>query len=424
MDQRFYITLAYSLNTAVEAFGYVYLLTPRFGRLQTALLFVGLVSVPTYIAGPLLKDHVWTWTTVIPTILLLTVLLFRDRFVRKLGIFSLMCLTELFADLMLWPVALALSGSATFAGLQDYVFSPASLVLRLCYALNLLMLITALILLLQRHKVRTFDQRQPALMLFVSIQALAQVVLMAITLLQANAAIGQADVFTLWVLNGCSLFMLGAFLVIALREDRHAGELEAALVRSRVQQQYVQNEAAYEEAARQLREETMQQLDALMASLGKEEDCLPPSVQGQSPQYSDSLAVNALLTHKMAEAQARNIRVDCRSRLEVPALSDFAMCTIVANLLDNAMSSVSEESPWVTLECIRRGGIRSLVCRNSTRPQDLTRRRTRPGPHGLGLSIIRATALEAGGRMYLQSTAGTFSVVLSFSEETACGPAA
>lgn len=418
MNERLYITLAYSMNVAAQAFGYVNLLPPRRGKLATALLFTGLTAIPIFAVGPLLKEHLWVWTTVIPTMFLLLMVLFRGTFARKLGFFTLMCLTELFADLMLWPLALAISGSRSFGDLQDYVFSPSSLLIRISYALILLALITVILLLLRRHKAHAVDRRQPALTLFVSIQALAQVVLMAITLVHTEAVLEKADVFTLWILNGCGLCMLAAFLAVTLREEKHAAQLDAAVVRSSMEQQYAHSHSAYLEEAQRIRTEVLAQLDSLIEGLqaGTETLSLPGSLK---PQYSDSLAVNALLEHKIEQAAARNIRISCRGRLEIPALSEFAMCTVVANLLDNAVASVAEDQPWVTLDCVKRGGIWSLVCRNSMRPPDQMRRRasSRSGRHGLGLSIIRATALEAGGRMYLQSTADTFSVILSFSPD-------
>lgn len=413
MSEQLYTIALHAIKILIQGIGYVYLLEPKWNRALTLLLFTAIGTVPASMA-PLSGSFLWTLTRVAPTLLVLLVLLFRGTFTHKLGIFATVCFAELSASLILWSLAISFSGARTFTSLQNNIDSPDSLLIHVCYWLILLAVLTMIILLLRRHENAGADRRRPALLLFVSAQALAQVLLFAMSLRYADAPLYDHTISALWMLDCAGLCTLGAFLAATLYEARQASKLEAAMVLTRMEKQYALNEDGYAAEAAGIQAEVMQQLDALAERISAG----TPECPAPAPPllFADSAAVNSLLRHKMQQAAERNVQVTCHSRIEIPALSEFSMCTIVGNMMDNALSSVPAHGAWISLGCIKRGGVWSLSCRNSVGP-----RQSQPAGerHGLGLSIIRAAALEAGGRMYVQSGADTFAVILSFSDDNA-----
>lgn len=404
------------INTAAEVLAYTYVLKPRFGRRRTVWMSMGVITASQIILCALLPSGAFLWDTVNPASLIAASVFYRDRWVRKINAFCLLVLAEAVASLLLFPMLQA--AQIPLSALPAYILAPESLPFHIAYILVLLAVVTAGILLYRRWP--TPSIRYSALNGFVCLQTLAQAIVLFILLGLADVLLDSATLITLWLINCGGLCMMASSLVVALRRERDADLLRQTELSAQMQQQAMARAATCEQDAAEIRADVLRQLDNLMEQIAAGQEGYPAPACPRAPlPYSPSLAVNTLLEHKYAQAAGLGIRLRCRGQLNVPALSEFAMCTVVANMLDNAMSCADAQNPWVTLECIRRGGIRSLVCRNSIPAPPANS--TPAGRQGLGLSIIRTATLEAGGRMYLQSTADTFSVILSFSEESGDG---
>ena len=415
MSTRLINTIPFLVNAAVQAGALVWLLEPKFRRLPTALACWSVMAVLAVLFGPMLNLNTWSWIVMFASVCLTVVLLFRDSTSRKISIVCLLQLTEITSSVLLLPAA-PQEAARTLAEIEQMAALPHVALPRLWSSLVFLIAIVILLIWVRPQLRHSIGALQPGFAYFVFIETLMQVVLLIMMVQLADLAIDLPVITALWLINCCSLCLIAAFLGAAVRESRHAAQLARAQEAARLQEQLLPGEQACLERARQIRSDVFAQLDKLTAQIQDGQSALPVPDLMKAPQFASSLAVNALIEHKAAQAAGRGITLTCRGRIEIPHLSEFSLCAIVANLLDNAMSSASGPPSWIRLHCVQRSGIRSLVCINPVRQEKETSGGS-AGSGGLGLSIIRAATLEAGGRMYLQRRDGTFSVILSFSDD-------
>ena len=127
-------------------------------------------------------------------------------------------------------------------------------------------------------------------------------------------------------------------------------------------------------------------------------------------------AVNALLQAKMESAAKKNILmfVEVHTSLENMSLEPWELCKILANLIDNAITALSEREGErkLTVEIRREGGEDVFRVSNNgpAIPEDIQESVFTQGfttkkeeGHGMGLSIVSDIVKEAGGSVKLTS---------------------
>ena len=129
--------------------------------------------------------------------------------------------------------------------------------------------------------------------------------------------------------------------------------------------------------------------------------------------YCDNLTLDALLTFKYREAceeQIKNIRFTV-CKLENKLISDFDLCTVVANLIDNAIEAASQtEEKYVDLMIEEKSGRLVITVKNSSLPVDDDLHTTKEDAenHGLGIKNVKAIADKYDGDTVFEYNNGVF----------------
>lgn len=125
--------------------------------------------------------------------------------------------------------------------------------------------------------------------------------------------------------------------------------------------------------------------------------------------------LDIILNGKLSAAVDAGIRVDV-PRAAAPAqlrLSDPDLCTLVMNIVDNAISAASKaEMPFMKLNIYEKAGYLVLLCENSFDPQAAeteVKKETVP-KHGLGLKIIRNIVDKYEGVIREEAADGLFNI--------------
>lgn len=125
--------------------------------------------------------------------------------------------------------------------------------------------------------------------------------------------------------------------------------------------------------------------------------------------------LDIILNGKLSAAVDAGIRVEV-PRSAAPAqlrLSDPDLCTLVMNIVDNAISAASKaEMPFMKLNIYEKAGYLVLLCENSFDPQAAeteVKKETVP-KHGLGLKIIRNIVDKYEGVIREEAADGLFNI--------------
>ena len=119
-----------------------------------------------------------------------------------------------------------------------------------------------------------------------------------------------------------------------------------------------------------------------------------------------------------------SVAVDAGIDVEIPhvaapaalPLSDPDLCTLVMNIMDNAIAAASQAvSPCVLLKVHARDGFLGIVCENSFAPQELeteAKKETVP-KHGLGLKIVKGIVAKYSGAITEKNEDGRFIIKIA-----------
>lgn len=132
---------------------------------------------------------------------------------------------------------------------------------------------------------------------------------------------------------------------------------------------------------------TEPQIQKYLSDLIGQNEKIRPVVQ------SGNEMLDILLNSKLSVAADLGIRTDIH-QVHVPdviPLSDADLCSLIINLMDNAIDAASKTSaPFLFLDIHTRDGYLAIVCENSYDPVLSTQAKKETVPtHGLGMKIIR-----------------------------------
>lgn len=422
MTPQFYAYIGYLAAIAIESFAYARILTPRYGRIKTPFLQTAAAAIILLLAWPVLLISLWRAAAVLPVLFLSVILLYRDRIARKLGLFVLICVLELAADMACWPLLLRCADTRDMAEVNSYGTSPQSLFVRCCYLGILFFLIVCLITFWSRREKVSVQGRDDIILPAAAALILVQIIFIG---LMTFAATTQADTSLFGVMLPLTF---GSFLMLCLFLGRFAtyisGKAKASVETSRqallgrheeemrayadsVSRIRSQLTNAVEEAELALRTGNLDLLDALAGR----PDLV---IEGFPHQYSHDLAVNSLLLAKQGQAEAHHIEFSCTGAIDAGPLEAFQLCAVLSNLLDNAIRAAARctGERWIRLCRFEKAGLWGLVCENTVPAGDT--RRLRTGDHGLGLSIVRTITQSKDGTMDIRKNQHVFAIILSF----------
>ena len=136
--------------------------------------------------------------------------------------------------------------------------------------------------------------------------------------------------------------------------------------------------------------------------------------------FCNSPALDALLFYKREEAQGKGIDLqmeicDC----EGISVTDYDLCTIISNLLDNGAEAAEQtREKKVDLQITRKAGRLLIKVKNSSNPiePDMKTSKEDKRRHGLGLESIRETARKYDGDTLFEYKDGIFESVINVEE--------
>ena len=144
---------------------------------------------------------------------------------------------------------------------------------------------------------------------------------------------------------------------------------------------------------------------------------LSDDLQDAAPmKYCANPSVNALLTEKQAQCRARNLRLEVTLNLpENPSVTSIHLCSILSNLLDNAMNgaeAVGMPNPTIKLTSALQGDYLFLKTENPYSEQTKAKALKTKG-HGYGSEILSRIAETYGGSYQTDTKDGVFTAVVS-----------
>lgn len=145
-------------------------------------------------------------------------------------------------------------------------------------------------------------------------------------------------------------------------------------------------------------------------------DELGEYLNGLSDSFADSLAVNdtgseiadAIISEKRAVAETSRTKLVCDGSLKGLAINAVILCTVLSNLLDNAIEAAeqTDNERIITLTAKRTGSFYFISISNPCRgyvdvSADMITTKPDREHHGLGLKSVRNTLEKCGGTLEL-----------------------
>lgn len=424
MQSTLYASLSFGVNALIMFTGYTFILQPRFSRIVSILAPAALVVTVSVLMQNGIHLPQIRGTLLLPVIIACVFLLFRDRWAVKTAAILLMESIEVFSDMTTWPLTALIARANGRAYLRAMAVSPDSLFMRVIYWCLLAALIAVLIVLWNKYVRLRHPERSHALLLSTCVLLVTQIIFME----QVFEALSEESVSqpVTWLLIAIDCAGFGMLcMAFDLFRDNAAAAARADALRRRktAQDKYMTDLFAYTESIEDSEEQLYGSVDqlAMLLDCGTDGDvwrmldrmreapaALSPGIYARS-----SLAVNSLAAQKAAEAKAAGVQLEYRTDLDlVPPLSEFDACTILSNVLDNAIAAASKVrgQRWVRVQLLRRGNLLILECSNPCLRSPFASARGRE--HGFGQSIVRDVVERNGGSVLTQKDS-VFRVVIS-----------
>lgn len=415
--------LSLTSNYIVAAFACTAALRPRLQPLPTVAICV------TAIMGSMFLFHAWTHSgghgRIVPIIvsLILVLVLFKDPLAIRITALCQAATLAALVDAATLLLGTELGGLPFAVVARDIRWSYPVLPTRM---LNLVLVVAAYATWAYawRHVIRPLsDKRRGLLVVMLSAQALAQAFLLSELASRAAYTPYVISMIAFMLLLGASaLVLLFVFLRIFARGAAEDARQATMASQQRIQASFIQNLHAYAGTVSGMKKEVQGTVDTLRdliqtGNLQALDAFLGKAAQSQSQSscaYSGSLAVSSLLGAKVRDCQTLGIRLLIRTRMDFAVMSEFDACTVLSNLLDNAIRATRRCEPgnrWITLALSRPSGLLMLVCRNTYNPAQSGQRS--PLRHGMGLNIVREVSAKYGGALELTREDGVFTAVIS-----------
>lgn len=224
----------------------------------------------------------------------------------------------------------------------------------------------------------------------------------------------------IWLVMNVVFYMIVIEMLNAAEAEQELNILRLEEDQYRAQQSYIRESARARHDFRQ----TVAALK-LMADEGKTDsirkylsDYIKELPENEMTQYSSNHALNAILNFYVSKAGSAGIEIRINADAEdQDALSDAEMCTIIGNLLENAISACSAADAsdrFIQLDMTVRGDWLYIVETNGfdgkVKMIDGNYVSTKAGGGGYGLASVRETARRHGGRAMFSHAGREFHV--------------
>lgn len=231
----------------------------------------------------------------------------------------------------------------------------------------------------------------------------------------------------LW--NLCLLSGLAAVLFDFIEQlSRRRTELEVLSSKNRLALESYENLRLQSEEVRMLRHDTVKHYTLLRSMIKDNPEQVPGYLEeliGQAEQIRPVIScrnqtLNILLNGKLGMAKAKGIETEierCDAPEKLP-LSDPELCSLILNILDNAINAASiSRKPLIRLDFHCKAQHFVFSCENSVPDKTSDHKKTLTPEHGYGLKIIRQIMKRFGNNMLSMEQTGSLyriTVVIPF----------
>lgn len=389
------------------------MLTLRYNKEKSLLIYI-VVQIIGVIRNCMLFDHIMLKSLLATTFsFALLLILFRDKWYKKVVVFVTYLLCTFLAEL----VAMFIAKYIYKCDLVNFeqMSLPYYLWQLTTYLLLLIFTIGALILLKQR-KINPDDRVTQFIYLYVSIQCLTVIMFtMAMFQFKLMSTVMFLTVFFMLV---ASVFMA----VVIYGVLKHAAEetAEAEYLRKEseskdrhfreLREQYMEFRALRHDCMNHLR--ILKELENAETFAEYTKDLESKLKNVEQISYCDNATLDALISVKKRTAVQKQVKLLAEiCSLQDVTVTDFDLCTVVSNLLDNALeASEKTEKKGVYMQISCKMGRLIITVKNNSlpvNPQLKTIKRDKAN-HGIGIENIRAVAEKYDGDYVYKYENGVF----------------
>lgn len=226
----------------------------------------------------------------------------------------------------------------------------------------------------------------------------------------------------------CGTFMMMSFWqgIVKSSELKYRSQAEQYEVYMKMQEEQIKNIIVSDERMRLYRHNMkahMTILQALSKKGGDGElnrylsDMMQDVILTESRQYTGNTAIDAIINQMLSMAETRDIHTEIQMTLpEKYEISDYELCTLISNLLQNAVeaSEKNMENRKIEISLYPYEKKMYLICRNTTNAQIQiinnrleTSKQDRKN-HGLGSVAVRNIVEKYGGVLSYSCKDGWF----------------
>ena len=128
--------------------------------------------------------------------------------------------------------------------------------------------------------------------------------------------------------------------------------------------------------------------------------------------------LSTLVNAKKADCDHANVAFEFKWDFQVIHISEFALTTLISNILDNALRASSKRSDgFIKLQVYEQNGFLEIDCTNNHKEiitkegeNFVTTKTYRPELHGLGLISVRKTVEKLRGELNIDYTDDIFHI--------------
>lgn len=401
------------------------LLTPRYNRTVTALLFAAF-SVASLIKHWIFYDRMILRTPLQWVLMVLYLLItFKDPFLKSISVFLAYTIGLILIETILIGVSVLCFHVDVYAmGTERLIISSLEMLCATLYVVCLTHFI--------KRKSASFESKSLRVL---TIYALVQMIYIFILYVvfwdykirSIPIVLICVVMHVLSILVGVSLYSM---LKSGIEQKSRAEQMEAQI---RLNKEHFARLQTQYEQYRRLRHDYYNHINVIrnIADSDAREayiSDLTAKIESQNTlAYCSNPAIDSVLFGEKTVADRKGVRLEY-SVFELGDISipDTDICSVLFNLIDNAVRAAAEyvgdkNDRFVSVTVTKKAGFLLIHVKNSSNPpnRDLTTTKAKSGEHGLGISIVQNVAEKYGGSLVHSYDASLFTATCSLQIDSA-----
>jgi len=394
------------------------MLDPRFSKRKTTAVFFSVIILNTIKTIFMMGQSTLKLITSIIIVHILINVLFEGKWVRK----ALTHMMSLGCSMMAEFVSVILAQTVYKCDIKNFGSGGIEVYMwQLSTYIIIFIFYTSLIMLVRRHNIDTDNKPRQLIYLYMSVQCL---MISAFVAVATEYAVPTGMIFALSLMVVVPTFLIGVMLYRSIKESiLRSAELEYAKRESTIKDRhYIELKEQYLDY-RSLRRDFYNHIKIIDGlddpfEIKNYTDELKDKINSmERTSFCNNPTLDALLALKRNEAKQKDIKVNFEiCDTENISVSDFDLCTVVANLLDNGIEAASEtEKKMLDMVITKKMNRLVITMKNSSgeRNNDLHTTKQDAENHGIGLSSIRKVSEKYDGDCVFKFDEGIFYSIIN-----------